>query len=259
MAVSFKDRAYQHIRAKLLHGGLPSGERLSEEALALEIGISRTPVREALNRLATEGLAVQMPHYGVFVRTFERDELADLYDLRILLESHAARQAAERRTDAQLAEVKGICRRQREIAHAMRDSGEFDPECDLAEEQRELDQRFHATLLQAAHSPAACKVVNDLRVLTHLCGRRQFIPGEHLLHIFSRTLREHIAITNALRARDGGSAGEWMRRHLQRGKIERLALFDYNQLHAAANPVANHVNRLRSVEKNISLRKRGES
>ncbi len=256
MAVSFKDRAYQHIRAKLLRGSLESGERLSEEALASEIGISRTPVREALNRLATEGLAMQLPHYGVFVRTFERDELADLYDLRILLESHAVRLAAERRTEAQLVEAEGICDRQREIVHAFRRSGGAKLEGDLAERHSELDLRFHSILLDAAHSSATTKVASDLRLLTQLCGRRRFVPGEHLLHMLARTLRDHCAIVGALRDRDGATAGDWMGRHLQRGKVEGLAAFDYNHA-TSASTSTNHLNRFQLVNKDTSKPKRG--
>ncbi len=259
MAVSFKERAYQHIRAKLLRGGLASGERLSEEALAAEIGISRTPVREALNRLATEGLATQLPHYGVFVRTFHRDELADLYDLRILLESHAARLAAERRTEKQLVEIQAICERQREVVRAFRRQGGVELDGDLAERQIELDQRFHSIMLEAAHSSPTAKVASDLRLLTQLCGRRRFLPGEHLLRLLARTLRDHYGILRALRSRDGITASARMRHHLQRGKAEGLAAFDYDQGLSKSTPVTQF-SRLRSIiSKDTSLSQGGSS
>lgn len=237
MAVSFKDRAYQHIRAKLLRGGYKAGERLSEESLASEIGISRTPVREALNRLASEGLAKQLPHYGVFVRTFERDEIAELYDLRDMLESYAAFHAAQRRTDAQIAEARAICEGLRAIAHEFRDSGGNELSGELAEGQFTLDTRFHALILTASDCPRTKKAASDLRLLTQLCGRRKFTPGENLLRMLAKTIREHLAIVSALRRRDGEAARMWMSRHVLRGKVERLAAFDRSPETAFPNAV----------------------
>ncbi len=224
MSVSFKDRAYQHIRSKLLRGGFVAGERLSEEALAEEIGISRTPVREALNRLASEGLAKQLPHYGVFVRKFEHDELAELYDLREILESYAAGHAAERRTKSQMAKLEAICNDMKKAVHEFRASSELSP--DLTERQSMLDAKFHAALFEAADCPQTTKVALQLRLLTQLCGRKQFMPGENVLRILAKTLREHMALVRAMKRRDSAAARSWMSRHLQRGKAEGLAMFD---------------------------------
>ncbi len=245
MAVSFKDRAYQHIRSKLLLGNFVAGERLAEEALAAEIGISRTPVREALNRLASEGLAKQLPRYGVFVRSLKREELAELYDLRALLESYAAEQAAENRTRAQMDALWACCEIQRRTTRAFRENPSTPLLPELHANQREADLKFHSLILEAASRPHVLKVASNLRLLTQLCGRTEFMPGEDVLHVLSRTLREHVAIVRTLEAGDRQGAGHWMRLHLQRGRREGLAALDVGEIppaigKAPADAVGEH-------------------
>ena len=86
--------ATELIRQAILDGRLEPGSRLKEEELARELGISRTPVREALLMLQAEGLIETTPNRGAIVRTHDADDLIDLYQLRALLEGYAARQAA---------------------------------------------------------------------------------------------------------------------------------------------------------------------
>ncbi len=88
--------ATELIRQAILDGRLEPGSRLKEEELARELGISRTPVREALLMLQAEGLIETTPNRGAVVRTHDADDLIDLYQLRALLEGYAARQAATR-------------------------------------------------------------------------------------------------------------------------------------------------------------------
>ena len=90
MSSSLKQLAYQHLRTRLLSGALPPGQRISAYDSAKELGISQTPVREAIGLLESEGLVHQIPKLGVFVRRPDRREIAELYDLRILLEGFAA-------------------------------------------------------------------------------------------------------------------------------------------------------------------------
>ena len=86
--------ATELIREAIVDGRLPPGQRLKEEELARELGISRTPVREALLILQTEGLVDAAPNRGAVVRSHDADDLEDLYQLRALLEGYAARRAA---------------------------------------------------------------------------------------------------------------------------------------------------------------------
>ena len=91
------------IRTAILEGELAPGDRLKEREIAQQLGISSTPVREALQSLDAEGLIELVPNRGATVRSYDEETLEELYRLRALLEGHAAGQAAERITEAQLA------------------------------------------------------------------------------------------------------------------------------------------------------------
>ena len=94
------DRVYDTVRQGILDGTYAQGARLGEADLADSLGVSRTPVREALRRLGSEGLLATLPNKGARVRTWTAGELGDIFDLRALLEGHAAARAATRVTDA---------------------------------------------------------------------------------------------------------------------------------------------------------------
>jgi len=93
-------QAYQHLRAAIVENRYPPGHRLVEQQLAAELGLSRTPVREALRKLEAEGLVVSERNRGAMVRPLSSTEVVDLYGLRIKLESYAVELATERAGDA---------------------------------------------------------------------------------------------------------------------------------------------------------------
>ena len=90
---NLKDRAYQYVRAKLAVGDFLPGRGLSDRTLAKEMGVSRTPVREAIRQLETEGFVVQVRGSGTYPRRLTEEEIVELYDLRELLEGYAAARA----------------------------------------------------------------------------------------------------------------------------------------------------------------------
>lgn len=99
------------IREAIIDGRLPPGQRLKEEELARELGISRTPVREALLLLESEGLVESIPRRGATVRAYAVSDLDDVYQLRALLEGHAARRAAARISPADVTRLEKSCDR----------------------------------------------------------------------------------------------------------------------------------------------------
>lgn len=108
---SASDIATELIRTAIMDGRLEPGQRLKEKQLAHDLGISRTPVREALLILQTEGLVVSTPNRGAAVRSYDEAELLDMYDLRATLEGFAARRAAARITPARLDALAASCDR----------------------------------------------------------------------------------------------------------------------------------------------------
>lgn len=97
--------AYDDLRGAIVAGRYPPGQRLVEQRIAADLGLSRTPIREALRRLEAEGLVVSERNRGASVRALSPTEIVDLYGLRIRLESYAAELAAERITDEELVDL----------------------------------------------------------------------------------------------------------------------------------------------------------
>ena len=139
------------IRDAIADGRLEPGLRLKEEELARELGISRTPVREALLVLQTEGLLEGAPNRGATVRTYEAEDLDDLYQLRAVLEGFAARLAAARISIEDVGRLRGSCER----FVALR------AEADVAELVRE-NVLFHDLILEAAGSERLTQMVRTV-------------------------------------------------------------------------------------------------
>lgn len=137
-------RVQEELREAILAGRLEPGTRLRAEALAERLNTSRTPVREALVLLAREGLVEIEPRRGASVRVFDAADLADLYDVRALIEPHAARRGAVRVSPAQLARMQELCRLSAERG-ADDEQGVTD--------QLALNDEFHGIVLHAAESP----------------------------------------------------------------------------------------------------------
>jgi DNA-binding GntR family transcriptional regulator len=138
---SASEAACEVIRAAIIDGRLPPAQRLKEEELARELGMSRTPVREALLMLQSEGLVESIPRRGATVRAYAVDDLDDTYQLRALLEGYAARRAASRITAEDVARLEESCDR-------------FD-RLGAADDLRELVKEnlfFHNVILDAAES-----------------------------------------------------------------------------------------------------------
>ena len=137
-------RVQDALREAILTGSLPPGSRLRAEPLAERLRTSRTPVREALMLLAREGLVDIEPRRGAVVRPFDASDLLDLYDVRGLIEPHAARRAATRIGPDQLERLKELC----DLAEAR---GADDDAA--VEEQVALNEEFHRIIVAAAQSP----------------------------------------------------------------------------------------------------------
>ena len=103
-------RVYETVKEKISTFQLKPGTRLVEEQIAEEAGVSRTPVREALNRLGQEGLVKIFPQWGSYVREIDLEEIREVFDLREALEGMAARVAASRISEGEIEELKRLCR-----------------------------------------------------------------------------------------------------------------------------------------------------
>ncbi len=115
MGLSRGDIAYQYIAKQLTSGELKVGQKLSEQAIASACGISRTPVREAIQRLTGEGILYQIPSSGTYVAMPQRGQIVDAFEIRLVVESFAVKRAIYKLTREQRAELRQNC----EIMHSV--------------------------------------------------------------------------------------------------------------------------------------------
>ena len=194
-----REAVYRHLKDLLLSGRFAPGERLSEPLLAQELGVSRTPVREALMRLAEEGLVELVPGRGARVRVFAPEEVEEVYGVRALLEGEAAREAALR---AMPWELDALEERLRAIDEA---SPEDYPE------QMRRDLEFHRALVRLSGNKTLYRLYEDL--LSSLALVRSALPT---LSQEETTRKEHRAILEALRRRDPEGAKRAVEAHVFR-------------------------------------------
>ena len=212
MSSNHSERAYRHIRKKLLDGSVTPGARLSYGTIGKEIGISATPVREAVGQLASEGFVELVPQLGAVVRELTRDEAIELYELREALESYAAARAAERIGDRQLSELRENLEQSRILTEEVRKSGKTKAGKAIAKKFHALDLSFHMTIIEASRNQRMLKVVGDSHILTRIFQADRHSFSQEIL---DATLSEHSAIESAVRKGDGSAAREAMQRHIR--------------------------------------------
>lgn len=195
--------AYEQLLDEIEAGRLAPGERLRETELAARLGVSRTPVREAIRALEADGLVTHVPRMGATIRRLDYAEVTELYEMRAVLEGTAARLAARMASDVELAEIAAL---NEELAAA--------PDAGAA---KALNRIFHSTLLKAAKN----------RFLTNSMGtlhKALMILGPTTLNEDRRAeaVAEHAAVQAALMARDGAAAEQLMRAHIEASQSIRL-------------------------------------
>lgn len=194
---SVREAAYSHLRESILGGLLTPGERISEPGLAEQLGISRTPVREALQRLAQEGLVELSPGRGARVRVLTPQEVLEVYEVRALLESEAARLAASNATKA---ELKGLEQCLKTLNSLPKES---------YTQQMQVDFNFHTALVEASHNRLLARIYQDLRATLALVRSNMQTRSQHPI-----TRKQHQAILQALQARDPKAAAQAARDHV---------------------------------------------
>lgn len=196
--VSLGDQIYQSLRHALLHGELSPGTRMVESAIAEQLGVSRTPVREALNRLTVEGWLVARRNKGVIVAGINPQDVEERYSLREVLESYAAGLAAERMPDSEIERLHAVC-----------DQAEATLQDENVTEFARLNDEFHLGVLKSAGNN------------TLLSIWRQFLhPAPHgYVALGNRDMRRrflagHRRVLEAIQSRDPVAATGAMRDHL---------------------------------------------
>jgi DNA-binding GntR family transcriptional regulator len=195
------DTAYEAVRQMILSGEAEAGSRLGEAELAETLGLSRTPVREALQRLGADGLVDVLPHRGARVARWTRDDLAEIFELRSLLEPYAAARAARLgRDEAVLAELRGHCAAMERAA----------ADGDLTR-VAQLNSRFHAALIDASGNRRLPAMLTSVMHAPLILGTFRRYDAEAM----ARSMNHHRELVAALTARDPAWAESVMRSHVR--------------------------------------------
>ena len=213
-ASTLADRVYENLKQRILRQEFPCGERLNIAALAKDLNVSNTPVREAISRLEKVGLVKTIPYRGPFVRSLSTSETAEVYDVRISLEVLAARLAALHATPEGLARMED---RLREYATARQDS-------DL-DHVLTADLRFHEAVAQASGNRTLIDMLSMLSDWTLLFMQFGLPP----LRSASVTGATHQRILDAIRSGDKELAAATMREHLVAGKATLMQQLDESE------------------------------
>lgn len=200
-SVSLRDLAYAKLREAILDARLPTGSRINERTLASTLGVSTTPIKDALRRLETEGLVVTLPRRGTYVATLDPDDTHELVVLRSALEGTAARLAAERIRPGEATQFPSLLA-QMEIGTVAGQTGML----------VDLNEAFHHEIHRLSRSKRITRIVEPLRI--HNRATRNRILGDK--SEMRRALAEHTAIAERILAGDPDGAEDAMRRHVLR-------------------------------------------
>jgi len=199
--------AYRKIRTSIQSGELKPGERLREAELAEQIGLSRTPVREALARLVSEGLVIHDATRGIMVAELDYSMVTELYFMREVLEGTAARLTAQHASDVEISILEDLCRQY----EAAIQSGDGTA---LAVSNR----HFHDTLYRCSHNRYLINMLTVLHDALSLLGTTTLRSRDRA----AETLQEHVTVVAAVRARDPEAAEAALRTHIRNAQKVRM-------------------------------------
>lgn len=199
---SLRGKVFQRLQEDILSGKYKNHEELHEQKVAEELGVSRTPVREAIRQLALEGLIELVPNKGAYVTGITEKDVHDIYLIRSLLEGLCARWATEHITDDQIEEMEEILLLSE--FHAKKANKE------KAEQVSEMDGKFHEVLYQASNSRILERTLSDFHRYVKL-ARKISVGFENRAE---KSVSEHRAILDAIKKRDADLAEKLANEHI---------------------------------------------
>ena len=194
-----REIVYEELKRQILKGEIAPGHRMMEVELADDMGVSRTPVREAIRKLELEGLVNIIPNKGAYVTGISDKDVHDIYMIRSMLEGLCVRWATEHITQEQLEELDEIIL----LSEYHMDKGHSD-------QLTELDGRFHQILYEASQSRILDHVLSDFHKYVQLARRTSVKTEERAI----KSIGEHNEILNAIKAKDAEKAGNLATIHI---------------------------------------------
>jgi DNA-binding GntR family transcriptional regulator len=203
-----REAAFEKIKEAIIKGHFKPGEKLVEQTLAQEMGVSRTPVREAIRRLEAEGFVVSIPRKGVVVSRADKEEIVQLYSIRAELEGLAARWAIENADEDDIRKLDEAISRMEETAA----SGDLDGVV-------QSNALFHDAIAQASKSRILCTLLKTLQDnIQRFRFQSLHLPGRPVA-----ALAEHKEIVAAIKEKKAEEADHLLKEHLQNACAAALA------------------------------------
>jgi DNA-binding GntR family transcriptional regulator len=215
-ARSLAESAYQTMRQRVIDNVWPPGHRALEQELVLELGMSRTPVREALVRLQKEGLVELIPRHGMRVLPVSAEDMRDIYQVLTALESTAAELVVQRQPSE--AELKPLLTASRDMERALK--------ADNLDAWAAADESFHRHLVALSGNRLLIDCVQNCWDRAHRARMVTLRMRPKPIH----STREHREMVEKIRAGDGRAAFDAYRAHRERGAKELLEILEYYQL-----------------------------
>lgn len=208
------DVAYESLRQSIYSGKFRPGERMREDELAEWLGISRTPLREALSRLQGDGLLAAAPRRGLIVTELKREEVADLYSVREVLEGHAGRLAAENASSAEIEAMRELLQQQARIRKA-----------DSAALAR-LNRRFRDLVHLASRNRFLIAALETFETPVAVLPSLAFATSGH----GATSLKDHTDLLKAIEKRDGDKAAQLSAAHMRSmARLQMLVMSGENE------------------------------
>ena len=213
-------RAYDHLRNKLVSGDFSPGSRIRYGQIGKELGISATPVREAIGQLANEGFVELVPQLGAVVRRVGVDELTEIYEMREALESYAAATAAERITAKSLQELSDQLDLMVALSDKVQASKTRVPSKRVVQQFEKADLVFHMLIIEATGNQLMVRTVGNKQLLTGIFSMERHAYDASVL---SETCNDHSKILKALKSGSVEISREAMASHIRNGLNRSLA------------------------------------
>jgi len=196
-----REIVFESIREAIINGTLKQGERLMETQLAEELGVSRTPVREAIRKLELEGLVAMLPRKGAYVAGIMPKDAADILEIRAALEGLAAKLAAERITDEEIEELAD-------------DTAKIEESINKGDVEKavEYDNKFHGSLVGASRNTRLASMVSNLQEQVQ---RFRIMLTSTSKNVMLKSLNDHKRIVEALSRRDRFLAQSLAKEHVE--------------------------------------------
>lgn len=220
---TLREQAYAALKSLILRGELKPRERLAEADLSRRLGVSRTPLREALTWLERDGLVVGKPHLGYVVIDLDADAILDILDVREVLDAHAAAEAVRRASDRDLARLRSV------MARIERLNGREQRKVKDIAEELELGLKIHEVIAEATGNRYL------VETLARTYERLQLAIWLEILWIdaWDLTVEEHRSIVDAVCRRDEAAAVEAARTHVRRSRENILRIVEARALQRA--------------------------